>query len=156
MLTAGFGGEPLFGGAAVRLAAVQRPLFVGGGLAVSGASADVGRGSLSLVRVMVGPRIGAGLYRRGVWIDADLSPQLSFVVVDAGARGRHTLVTGAAALGLHLDVNLKAGWGIGFGVELAVAFTRLTVVAPEMTDPAVALGLGTIGFTLGLSRVPTR
>ena len=153
-LTVGYVGEPLFGGASVRVAAVRRPLLIGGGLSVSGAAAEVGRGSLSLTRVLVGPRIGVGLARKRVWLDLDLSPQLALLFVDAGPRGRHTLVTGAVALGLHLDVDLHAGWGLGLGVELSVAFTRLTVMAPEQTTPVAALGLGSIGFSVGLSKAP--
>jgi hypothetical protein len=153
MLLVGFVGEPLGGGVALRVLQGLGPLRFGGTLSLGGTALQAGGYSLSFLRFVTGPRLGAGFATR--WVKGDLVAGPALFVLHTDARvsdGQHTLATFAGALGGRLFVRLRGALCLTVGVEVVIAATEQQVVSGG--NELARFGLGSLETALGLGYHP--
>lgn len=103
----GFTGEPVLLGAGVRAGWGRGVLRVGGALSLTGTDATHDPWRLTFLRLVTGPRVGAGLVRGRLSFAGTAGPALLLLATDAHVGdGQHTLATLAFAAGARLGVRL--------------------------------------------------
>jgi hypothetical protein len=146
----GFSGDPPLAGVLLRGIYGQGALRIGGLLSFTGGAIHEGGYQLSFLRLVTGPRVGAGIARGRIDFDVTAGPALLVIATDAHLTdATHTLATGAIAFGARLAVILKRPLALVIGADAAIALQREQVVSgPNLL---AQFDLGSLELTIGLA-----